>query len=263
MSDPYPRSVEEIFEDFAKRRAGLLRALTDEVDDFYQQCDPDRDNLCLYGERNGGWSVDLPAEEVPPELPEPCLGVNFARDGMARKDWLALVAVHSDAWLMAVAFFYAVKLDAAGRARLFKQINNYPTLFEVVTGRANKGGRSAGGGGGGGGHKALPAKRKPETSAPAPTPSAVGMPYGMHSEPAASRQPNPTGRRVTYNDIDVSLRGRRAQLFWPDDQQWYAVFIDDINPNRKTAKILYVTGEFEDLDLDEIVRDGHMMLLPP
>jgi hypothetical protein len=52
---------------------------------------------------------------VPPELPEPCLGVNFARDGMARKDWLALVAVHSDAWLMAVSFFYAVKLDAMGR----------------------------------------------------------------------------------------------------------------------------------------------------
>lgn len=67
------------------------------------------------GERTGAWSVELPAEEVPPELPEPCLGVNFARDGMARKDWLALVAVHSDAWLMAVAFFYAVKLDAAGR----------------------------------------------------------------------------------------------------------------------------------------------------
>jgi hypothetical protein len=59
--------------------------------------------------------VELPAEEVPPELPEPCLGVNFARDGMSRKDWLALVAVHSDAWLMAVAFFYAVKLDASGR----------------------------------------------------------------------------------------------------------------------------------------------------
>lgn len=67
------------------------------------------------GNRNGSWSVELPAEEVPPELPEPCLGINFARDGMARKDWLALVAVHSDAWLMAVAFFYAVKLDAAGR----------------------------------------------------------------------------------------------------------------------------------------------------
>jgi hypothetical protein len=161
MGEAYPRTVEEIFEDFTKRRSGLLRALTDgelgwrppligsrrqspptvrlrgyalllcpvllasinlhvyvdfaEVDDFYQQCDSERDNLCLYGERTGTWSVDLPAEEVPPELPEPCLGINFARDGMARKDWLALVAVHSDAWLMAVAFFYAVKLDQAGR----------------------------------------------------------------------------------------------------------------------------------------------------
>ena len=26
-------------------------------------------------------SVDLPVEEVPPELPEPVLGINFARDG--------------------------------------------------------------------------------------------------------------------------------------------------------------------------------------
>ena len=67
------------------------------------------------GTRDGNWSVELPVEEVPPELPEPCLGINFARDGMQRRDWLALVAVHSDSWLMAVAFFYAVKLDAGGR----------------------------------------------------------------------------------------------------------------------------------------------------
>lgn len=30
----------------------------------------------------GNWEVTLPAEEVPPELPEPALGINFARDGM-------------------------------------------------------------------------------------------------------------------------------------------------------------------------------------
>lgn len=30
-------------------------------------------------------------------------------------DWISLVAVHSDSWLMSVAFFYAVKLDAMGR----------------------------------------------------------------------------------------------------------------------------------------------------
>ena len=71
--------------------------------------------LARTGTRDGNWSVDLPVEEVPSELPEPCLGINYARDGMQRRDWLSLVAVHSDSWLMAVAFFYAVKLDAAGR----------------------------------------------------------------------------------------------------------------------------------------------------
>ena len=34
---------------------------------------------------------------------------------MVRKDWLALVAVHSDAWLISVAFYYGAKLDSASR----------------------------------------------------------------------------------------------------------------------------------------------------
>lgn len=85
MSDTFPRSVDEIFEDFTKRRQGLLKALTDgglrllrrsclrahrrlassfvpptylihplcliaDVEDFFQQCDPERENLSLYGE---------------------------------------------------------------------------------------------------------------------------------------------------------------------------------------------------------------------
>lgn len=41
------------------------------------------ENLCLYGFPDGTWAVDLPAEEVPPEAPEPALGINFARDGMS------------------------------------------------------------------------------------------------------------------------------------------------------------------------------------
>lgn len=69
----------------------------------------------LAGEQDGSWALDLPAEEVPAELPEPCLGINFARDGMARKEWLALVAVHSDAWLMSVAFYYGAKLNMEQR----------------------------------------------------------------------------------------------------------------------------------------------------
>ena len=58
------------------------RLANTDVEDFYSQSDPDKENLCLYGNPDGTWEVQLPAEEVPPELPEPALGINFARDGM-------------------------------------------------------------------------------------------------------------------------------------------------------------------------------------
>lgn len=35
--------------------------------------------------------------------------------GMERKDWLALCAVHGDAWLMALVFFYAARFADDGR----------------------------------------------------------------------------------------------------------------------------------------------------
>ena len=68
------------------------------VDKFYSQCDPEKENLCLYGYADKEWEVNLPAEEVPPEIPEPALGINFARDGMqvvgtaepTRNDFLSL-----------------------------------------------------------------------------------------------------------------------------------------------------------------------------
>jgi hypothetical protein len=69
----------------------------------------EKENLCLYGFPNETWEVTLPAEEVPPEIPEPALGINFARDGMNEKDWLALVAVHSDSWLLSVAFYFGAR----------------------------------------------------------------------------------------------------------------------------------------------------------
>ena len=77
----------------------------------------EKENLCLYGQPNETWEVTLPAEEVPPELPEPALGINFARDGMEEKDWLALVAVHSDAWLLAVAFYFGARFGFDKEAR--------------------------------------------------------------------------------------------------------------------------------------------------
>ncbi|XP_020675726.1 PHD finger protein ALFIN-LIKE 3 isoform X1 [Dendrobium catenatum] len=137
---PYnPRTVEEVFKDFKGRRAGVIKALTNDVDDFYQQCDPDKENLCLYGFPSEQWEVNLPAEEIPPELPEPALGINFARDGMREEDWLSLVAVHSDAWLISVAFYFGARFgfDKAERKRLFDMINDLPTIFEVVSRKHN------------------------------------------------------------------------------------------------------------------------------
>ncbi|EHA8589416.1 PHD finger protein ALFIN-LIKE 3 [Cocos nucifera] len=132
-----PKTVEEVFRDFKGRRAGMVKALTTDVEDFYQQCDPEKENLCLYGFPNEHWEVNLPAEEVPPELPEPVLGINFARDGMQEKDWLSLVAVHSDAWLLSVAFYFGARFgfDKADRKRLFGLINELPTIYEVVNGK--------------------------------------------------------------------------------------------------------------------------------
>ncbi|KAH8514476.1 hypothetical protein H0E87_007341 [Populus deltoides] len=137
---PIPRTVEEVFSDFKGRRSGLIKALTTDVEKFYQQCDPDKENLCLYGLPNETWEVNLPVEEVPPELPEPALGINFARDGMQEKDWLSLVAVHSDSWLLAVAFYFGARFGFGKneRKRLFQMINELPTIFEVVSGNVKQ-----------------------------------------------------------------------------------------------------------------------------
>lgn len=131
----HPRNVEGVYKDFLGRHSGLVKALTSDVEDFYRQCDPERENLCLYGFPNETWKVTLPEEEVPPELPEPALGINFARDGMLRRDWLSLIAVHSDAWLMSVAFFFGARFDRKERNRLFQLINNLPTVLDVVAGK--------------------------------------------------------------------------------------------------------------------------------
>ena len=85
----------------------------------------EKENLCLYGFPTEQWEVNLPAEEVPPELPEPALGINFARDGMQEKDWLSLVAVHSDAWLLAVAFYFGARFG-------FDKADRYASLYHMI-----------------------------------------------------------------------------------------------------------------------------------
>ncbi|KAK4349826.1 hypothetical protein RND71_029139 [Anisodus tanguticus] len=113
----------DVFKNFKGRHAALTT---------------EKENLCLYGLPNERWGVNLPAEDVPPELPEPVLGINFARDGMQEKEWLSLVAYHSDAWLLAVAFYAGARFGfgKADRKRIFDMINDLPTIHEVVTGVA-------------------------------------------------------------------------------------------------------------------------------
>ncbi|KAG7668214.1 hypothetical protein Ndes2526A_g01054 [Nannochloris sp. 'desiccata'] len=251
------RTIESIYEDFLKRREGLINALTDDSEDFLKACDPNRDNLCLYGNSDGTWEVDLPAAEVPPELPEPVLGINFARDGMEQKDWLALCAVHSDAWLMSVLFFYAARFDDAGRAELFSLVNQHPTVYEVATGRVSRntmfkhrhpaGGRSPAGGpavyGNGGASPGQPQQQF------------------FFQGPVSSTTPAASGRLLVESDVTPALRGRQAELYWPDDGKWYLVAIQALDLRTSKAKVQYATGEEETLDLAEVIRENQMNLL--
>ncbi|CAM0904500.1 unnamed protein product [Alopecurus aequalis] len=133
---PNVHSPEDVFRQYRGRRAGIVKALTQDVEEFYEQCDPEEKALCLYGQTNGTWEVNLPLEEVPVELPEPISGINFARDGTPKKVWLSLIAIHSEAWLMSMAFYHAgrVAFDRDDREKLFKMINSLPTVYEAVKG---------------------------------------------------------------------------------------------------------------------------------
>ncbi|KZV20748.1 RING zinc finger and PHD zinc finger domain family protein [Dorcoceras hygrometricum] len=81
-----------------------------------------RENLCHYGFINELWVVNLPAEEVPSELLEPA---NFASDGMQKKDWLALVAVHSDLLLLSATFHICARYGSDKTDRWLLALRNY------------------------------------------------------------------------------------------------------------------------------------------
>ncbi|KAK9669535.1 hypothetical protein RND81_13G137400 [Saponaria officinalis] len=88
--------------DFKGRREGIIKALTKDVEFFYNLCDPKHPSLCLYGLPSQLWAVNSPSSQPPPppsEIPEPKLGINLIRDDMPKDEWLSMVALHSDAWL--------------------------------------------------------------------------------------------------------------------------------------------------------------------
>lgn len=198
----------------------------------------------------------MPAAEVPPELPEPVLGINFARQGMKRIDWLQLCAVHSDSWLMAVLFFFAARFNAQGRAELFDLVNQHPTVYEVVTGRAGNN----------------PSKKRQHIGGYAAEAMGNTVPkvenalaeiLGKSSEPyVPADAPSEEGRPLVLEDVSPSLVGRKAELLWPDDAKWYLIVFLELDVKSRTAKVCYATGEEEKLSLDEVIQNKELMLLP-
>lgn len=180
------------------------------------------------GNPDGTWNVDLPAAEVPPELPEPVLGINFARDGMEKKDWLALCAVHSDAWLMSVLFFYAARFDDAGRAELFSLVNQHPTVYEVATGRVSRSKMNK--------RRHMGARSPAYNATSQPMQTQPTAQQFIFQGPVASDTPAPTGRLLVDSDVTPALRGRQAELYWPDDGKWYLVAIQSLDLRTSRAK---------------------------
>ncbi|XP_071723947.1 PHD finger protein ALFIN-LIKE 4-like [Rutidosis leptorrhynchoides] len=124
-----PPTVEGVYSNFFARRAGIIKALRIDFQQFYDLCDPD---LCLYGLPNEQWEVCLPKEEIPAKLPQPVVGINHSRE---ENEWLIFVAMHSDAWLIALASFYGARarFSEADRKYLFYKINNLPIIVDVVS----------------------------------------------------------------------------------------------------------------------------------
>lgn len=113
--------------------------------------------------------------------------------------------------------------------KLFKLINHQQTLFEIV--------------------------RQKKSAGP---PAAKRVKFNPQGRPSESK--TPTGVPIAEGDLTPELRGRMGELFWPDDGTWYLMQIQTYDPETRQAKILYATGEEEDLDMNEILNGSHMCM---
>ncbi|KAK4274548.1 hypothetical protein QN277_017751 [Acacia crassicarpa] len=131
--------VGPVLRDFCARRSALIKALTDDVEQFCAQCDPDEEKLCLYGDSNGRWRVAPPAKDVPPDLPEPVSGINLFRNLKSKDYWLNFVAHRSDLWLLSLALFEGTSSGFGKKHRklLYKKIDQLPKILEVARMRRN------------------------------------------------------------------------------------------------------------------------------
>lgn len=84
---------------------------------------------------------------------------------------------------------------------------------------------------------------------------------GLDGLETSAAQPQAPGTLLREADVNQSLIGRRAELYWPDDNLWYIIEIQSVDMVTHKAQILYITGESEELDLNEIIKEGHMSLI--
>ena len=84
----------------------------------------------------------------------------------------------------------------------------------------------------------------PGTAEPAPLVAVPPLLPAGFGAPAPRRHPAP-----------------RPQLYWPDDGLWYRADILQLDVRRRRAKVLYNTGDVEEMDLDEIISDSHLNIV--
>eukprot|EP00958_Prasinococcus_capsulatus_P019351 scaffold2367_cov376-Prasinococcus_capsulatus_cf.AAC.3 len=224
-------TVDKVFEDFVKRRSALVKALTTEADKFYNECKPDKPNQCLYGLPSGEWVVSLPCQEVPPEMPDPAVGINFARDGMRREDWLALVAVHSDVWLMSVVTYYSAAFSKVDLRMAYAATRTGLTWVQLTPGIQAVQQHPNTQGTGDGSEGRVQAEEGAEDQQQERTPFSCLVVYlfervvidttsvGWGLVDVTAFQP-PPGKVLKLHMITPDIRGREAHLYWPDDDQW-------------------------------------------
>ncbi|KXZ56248.1 hypothetical protein GPECTOR_1g216 [Gonium pectorale] len=112
-----------------------------------------------------------------------------------------------------------------------------PTLFESVSQR----------------NKAF------KTAAPQPQAGPVVKKKKFEDRPIESKFPS--GRLLKADDVSPALKGRQAELFWPDNELWYLVEIISVNAKTKQAKIVYASGEvFGGLKVQLGQNDGECLL---
>lgn len=92
----------------------------------------------------------------------------------------------------------------------------------------------------------------------APAPNQVeGKPELREDLPVYSNQPEVPDKSLMLKlkDIRKNLVGKQLLLFWPDEGAWYRVEVLEVNARKRIAMVLYETGESEELELEDIVKN--------